>query len=665
MYYLSVFVLLMISQVCAKDYSSSKVKELAYKIKDLSKKEDLESAKKVIQSFHAIKSSDKEVTPDDIVGFLSIVSRTFNTLSADLDKQIIEYFNETQNCRGQSIYYQFKANNEIEIGNLPAAKQHIYKALSCDSICKDTLLQVVNIGLLSNILYYEGNYNDALTLMDRNYLTLLQLNDSINLISNLITRGATHKVLGHSYTAAELFKTALHYANHNPNIDEINQGLIKNNLGVIFMEQMHYTLAEKMYNENISFYHEKKMSEIPSWLPIAHINIAGISIAKENRSRFMKHIAIADSLMHKFPVYLRTYLPIRFRGKVKFMSKKEATDDIQRLDSIIIAENNNVDNEYLDVHAHYYRNYNQFIMPESIWPVLDSLALQDQDLLIKLDAVLCQLFRYKSQGNNEKVSEWAIKYANLIPRVDSLHAMALIADMAAQYQLKELTEQIEVNAAERLLEAKKTRQYQYFLIGLSVLLIILALNLYFILKNYKRSKNLLLEKDQVNLSRTRLLQNENLLLVQKNKHAQVENEFERNKIVYASKLLNQLNTMIGEVETMINGSDNEVSTKLRSFKHQLITLRETNSQNEEVLIQNKDLNSDTESYLRKKLGDVLNDMSPAELQILVLSKVGFLIKDIASHTGYSVSYVENIRSGLRKKLNVPTEIKLQDYLMSL
>jgi DNA-binding NarL/FixJ family response regulator len=431
------------------------------------------------------------------------------------------------------------------------------------------------------------------------------------------------------------------------------------------MEQKHYDLAEKIYQENIKLYKESEMSETPAWLLLAYMNISGIGNAKGDKSRFLENMKIADSLVSEFPVYLRTYLPIRIRGNAMFKTKNDALNDLTRLDSIIIAEGNNIDIEYIDSHIYYYKMFNQFIMPKSLWAVVDSLSLQQDDLQLKKVAILCQIYKNKSIGNDSKVAEWAIKYANLVPQIDSLNAMALIADMAAQYQLKELTEQIRVNEADKLLEAKKARQYLYFMLGLTLLLIILAVNLYFIYRNFKRNRLLMQEKDQVNLARTRVLQHENLFLVQKNKQTQVENEFERNRIAYAARLLSQLNTMIESVERLIAGSDQETAAKLRNFKLQLISLRETNIQNDEVLKQNTDLQSDTEAYLRKKIGELMAEMSSAEIQILLLSKEGFQIKDIAAQTGYSVSYVENIRSGLRKKLNVPTEVKLQEYLMNL
>jgi DNA-binding CsgD family transcriptional regulator len=659
------FAFLQVSELYAKDYASPKIKELAYKIKDLGKTQDVEGAKAVIKEFHSVKLTDKEMTPDDVIGFLSIVSRSFKTLAPELDREIIEYFNKIENCRGQSVYFQFKANMAITQGALSDAKQYIYSALKYDSICKDTFLQAINYGFLSNVFYYEGNYNEALKLMDRNYDVFLQQNDTIYIVSNLISRGATHKILGHNYTAAELFKSAYHFSEHHSESDISSLGMIQNNIGVIFMEQKHYDLAEKIYIENIQLFKESDKSEIPAWLLLAYMNMAGIGNAQRDKNKFIENIQIADSLVLNFPVYLRTYLPIRFRGNALFKSAGYAIQDLNRLDSIIIAEGNNIDIEYMDSHIFYYKMFNRFIMPKVLWPVLDSLSLQDDDLQLKQSAILCQMYKNKSIGNDSKVAEWALIYADLVPKIDSLNAMALIADMAAQYQLKELTEQIRINEADKLLEAKKARQYLYFMLGLTLLLIILAINLYFIYRNYNRNHLLMQEKDQVNLARTRVLQHENLLLVQKNKHTQVENEFERNKIAYAARLLSQLNTMIESVERLIAGSEHETAAKLRNFKLQLISLRETNLQNDEVLKQNTDLQSDTEVYLRKKLGALMTEMSPAEIQILLLSKEGFQIKDIAAQTGYSVSYVENIRSGLRKKLNVPTEVKLQEYLMNL
>lgn len=652
-------------KLTAKDYASPKIKELARQIKDLGNSQDIESARAVIKEFHAVKLTDKQMEPEDAIGFLNVVNRFFKTLAPELDREIIHYFNQNEDCRGQSVYYQFKASMALMQGALADAKVLIYTAIQYDSICNNALYKAVNYGFLSNVYYYEGNYQEALTIMDNNYDVFLQLQDTINIISNLISRGATHKILGHNYTAADLFKSAYYYSEHFSQSEEESLGMIKNNMGVIFMEQKHYDLAEKMYRENIELYGNGEFSDVPSWLCLAYMNIAGIGNAERNRQKFLDNIKISDSLILSFPLYLRTYLPIRIKGNINFNFEKEAINDLMRIDSIIMAEGNNIDVEYTDVHVYYYMKYNKFIMPKLLWPKLDSLASQNDDLQLKQAAVLCQIYINKSIGNDAKASEYAIIYASLASQIDSLNAVALIADMAAQYQLKELTEQITLNEADRALKAKKAQQYLYFMLGLSVLLIILAVNLYFIYRNYKRNQALMQEKDHVNLSRTRVLQHENLLLVQKNKHAQVENEFERNKIAYAARLLSQLNTMIDNIERLIIGTDQETASRLRNFKLQLISLRETNLQNDEVLKQNTDLQSDTEAYLRKKIGALMAEMSPAEIQILLLSKEGFQIKDIAAQTGYSVSYVENIRSGLRKKLNVPTEVKLQDYLMNL
>jgi len=658
------FIFINTQAFCSVGYKDSRIDTLAQRIKAFANN-DSTFALEIIKEFETYWNNNSDIAEEDVIGLLNSMTRFFPEQGTTLEQIINSRFEKTNNCKGKSILSQFKGLQNLSAGKTEEARTIFYKAMEYDSICNDEILKAINRGFLANSYYYDGDYKIALQLMEKSYVVYVQQKDTSQIIPSLINQGATHKILEHTHTAAGLFKLALNYAENYSESTDDAKAMIRNNIAAILNINNQFDLSEKMYLQNIAMYDTSNYVKIPPWYLLAYMNLAGLNITLNNKDLYFKHIKKCEEYIPVHPYYLRTYLPTRIKGAIKYETIQVAKYWMQKLDSLIIKDGNNIDFEYLETHQYFYNKYKTFCVPPSLYPVIEDIAYQSDDFLLRKNAMVLLFYKAKTTGNYKLMSTLSEKIFSLESTLDTIKNNNIMADMAAQYRLQEMEEKYLGSENEKIVQQERADMYKYVLIISSFLIIILLINIFISFRNYKRRNLLNIEQGKMNASRNILLEAENILLQQKQKQIQSEHEFEKNKISYAQDLLNQLNTLIQGLESLIAGTETETSRKIREYKQGLINLRQTHIQNDLFIQKSKDLLSEMEMEIRKKLGEHADTLSPSEFQVLVLSKEGYIIKDISARTGLSVSYIENIRSNIRKKLNIPSNMSIQEYLVSL
>ena len=176
-----------------------------------------------------------------------------------------------------------------------------------------------------------------------------------------------------------------------------------------------------------------------------------------------------------------------------------------------------------------------------------------------------------------------------------------------------LLEKIETNKiSKKIIDHEKTKWYENLYLIIVGLLIFFVIKLYFTIKIFRRYKK---EKQQQKTTKEDLLEKE---------------------------------LVVNELESKINDSFSE-----------LLELAKANDSS--FLSRFKEIYSDF--YI--KLTERYPDMTSGQVKFCALLKLNFSTKEIAQCSHISVRSVEMKKSRLRKQLNIPSEVDLNNWMMNL
>ncbi|MBK5719837.1 hypothetical protein JGH11_03015 [Dysgonomonas sp. Marseille-P4677] len=133
-----------------------------------------------------------------------------------------------------------------------------------------------------------------------------------------------------------------------------------------------------------------------------------------------------------------------------------------------------------------------------------------------------------------------------------------------------------------------------------------------------------------------------------------------------ANLILQKNKLVDDIREIINnqyyGKDKkDISELYRKLKNLLKTGEKNEDQWEIILITFEEKHPDFFMKLKK----ISPDITPNDLKICMCLRLNYDSKEIAQMLNLSVRTVENNRSKIRKKLNIPSNIHLTDFLLDL
>jgi hypothetical protein len=191
-----------------------------------------------------------------------------------------------------------------------------------------------------------------------------------------------------------------------------------------------------------------------------------------------------------------------------------------------------------------------------------------------------------------------------------------------------------------------TRIKIFLVIG--IILISIVMSLIIRIYIHKKKHSLLemelakTEKEKMNqdiLYKTRQLTSQALLMIQKN------------------KMLDEILHSISDIKSLCDDNSNDLSMLKNKIKQSI------HSENDWELF--KHYFEDINKTFFKHLAEVNDRLSPAEIKLSALIKLGFNIKETASLLNISPNSVKTARHILRKKLKLDPNQKLQDFLQKL
>jgi tetratricopeptide (TPR) repeat protein len=249
---------------------------------------------------------------------------------------------------------------------------------------------------------------------------------------------------------------------------------------------------------------------------------------------------------------------------------------------------------------------------------------------------------YRMKGNYVKSLDLYVQLSNIKDTIYNIEKEKVIQDVSVKYETKQ--------KEERIISLQKDKQIattQIVLI-LSILTIVILILFFFILRN-KKNKEIFESKEKLHQSEIERFNAEIKLS---------ENELNN----FAYKLLTK-SKLIDELENKINAISSDKYETLGA--QQISQLSQMRILTDEDWIQFKEHFDKAYSgfipFIRKKH----NNLTPAELRLLLLIKLNIETDEVASILGISQESVRKGRYRLKKKLELKEEDDLIQYVQNI
>ena len=492
------------------------------------------------------------------------------------------------------------------------------------------------------LAYYSAHeYKKAIVEWESVLPNLEELKDSLLLVKTKINIGATYNALGYHKTASKYFlnanallkkdkvKTETYWINH------INLGVCYMSLRQLEEAKKYFDTAEE-FNPYISF--------------LKKLNTAKWQASKNNKQFFFSLVDELNVGVLEFPMYETIWLEVQFDFLIQW-------NEILRLEELLIETSSKYDSYNLDLQL-LLEKANLLIYKKTIKPAESLVVLNDQ--ILKCDNLyLIQLYYkvLKENAYHKKDTDAFLKYSSLWEKstVDVLDAknMVYVEDFKTAFGLEEVALKLNQSELEKaIIKNKLTTSSLRFSILLTVL--IFSLLAFFLFRlNYKKSKK---------IQQLKLFKIEETLRKQKLEEEKISKKLEQASNELNDSILNikKITLLKKQLEDVFNTSySSKEDTQLALKNIKICTSSFFDNYKDLSLMMQKRLNVDT---ILKKITTNYPDLNKKELQILEYIILQFTSKEIAVLVSKSEKSVEYYRTQIRKKIDIPSDVSLEDFL---
>jgi len=258
---------------------------------------------------------------------------------------------------------------------------------------------------------------------------------------------------------------------------------------------------------------------------------------------------------------------------------------------------------------------------------------------------------YQTQHHFKKALETKNKLLKIQDSIHSIHKNIQVKVLQAEFDYKKV--QNDLNNKENELKiseekTKSTRLLNLLLIIIVIVFIGIATIIYLRRKGAQKTNKLILETEQE---------------LQKTKQKQSDDE-----ISFKNKQITDFALHISEKNDLLVSIKNKLKLLVVSNKKELFKINELVHFLNNNLEQNKEkvaiytLADNTKDSFYHKLSDLYQDLTNKEKRVAAFVRLDLSSKQIATQLNISISSIDNYRHNLRRKMNVPKEITLSNFI---
>ncbi len=255
---------------------------------------------------------------------------------------------------------------------------------------------------------------------------------------------------------------------------------------------------------------------------------------------------------------------------------------------------------------------------------------------------------YEQLGNYEQaLVHW--KMANSIK--DSLYTTKRdqqIEELSLIYETeKKDAEILLLNKSNELVKAKNKSLW----IGLGLLVLLGGFIVYHLVQKRKREQKILIQENKIEIEKRRVIEKEL-------EYKKRELTAKALQLARKNEFLNQLGSEVKELHSQLDVTVNKTSNRISRM---IQRATESSSEWEDFAKQFSSIHQSFIDTLIKRHGS----LSKTDLRISSLIKMNLTSKDIASVLNISSEGIKKARYRLRKKLDLKSDVGLQEYLLSI
>jgi len=530
-----------------------------------------------------------------------------------------------------SLFYLFEAekiskslkNNDLDtinflIGDRYYLQNQFLEALQYINLSaksKNKKISSVSLKKLGSIYYNISDYEKSL----KYYLEAIKLFEELNDIKSI---NYTYNNIANIYVKLEKFDKAKFYYNKFLQYSyEIKDSLYiftsLNNLGAL------YRFCDK--NDTAIVYYEKSILYLRKNDNLSLFITSKLNLAELKMSN--NELINVKSYLNDCEKYLK---------------------DIQ--DSAVFVE-------FYIQSAHYYFQTKEYY--KSVDFLIKALKISENNSFLSQKVFLLKQIAdvYYKLDDFYNTTSYLIKYISAKDSIINLEKLSIIENLSIKYETEQKEKELEIKEKEIILLNKNLQIKSLIFIILISFILLISIMFFFL---YKRKNYKIKISEAINEKLKTEVEVNNL------KNIQINNELEKKKVHFASfsLYLNQKLDFITlikkdlfslkrklanpEQNSMINNIINVIDIDAEINKKQIIELQ-SNFDNINKLF--------FENLLSK-----FPDLTQNEIKLCSLIKLGFSTSEISVLTNKSAKSVEMMRYRLRKKINIPSDIDILDFL---
>lgn len=420
--------------------------------------------------------------------------------------------------------------------------------------------------------------------------------------------------------------------------DDTNRlSTIHQNIANLYIEMDQVDKAYHYIQESIRYKPWQEMA-------LDHLNTIGIIFRKygdyeESEKVFQKLIQVANE--KKIDALLAQTYSNYANLKVNQKKYNEALEFFTKSDSICQSIQLSIGTFFNIINrGSLYLNQKQFT--ESATYFEQAYSLFDNFQIPRVEVIILKGLYESYEGLNQKAIAFEY-YKRYITQKEKLLGDApntLIAEW--KLSQSEYTNKINEARLQALSKQQKLHQVIFGFILFTILLIVL-----FMFMNQKKKKTIKEQK-----------------LQQKQQEIAHQLEIKTKELLSESvknlSIQNTKNNIHVELRAILNELPKTQSQKFDSLMRTL----KVNTEQQFIDEFDSRLVGVYESFYQKII-EMAPSLTPNEIRICAMMKLNLSSKEMATLTNRTTGTIENIRSDIRKKLNVPNHINLQDYILKL
>ncbi len=479
----------------------------------------------------------------------------------------------------------------------------------------------------------------------------------ISSVYNII--GAIYEETGLWNEALDLYMNSLQICN----VNDFKAGKAKvfNNIGKLYFNRNELGKAENLFLKAIEI---NKSLDIRSELFNNYNNLAGIYKQRKDLKRALDYALIA---MNQLDIHKDFYdLSILYSnignlyqdmGNISVaLSYYQQAADIQGSKSFLgalIRSSLSISSVYEALHD----DVSAGIYIAKSLKLAREMGNPSQNLIVLESAARY----YRKSGDFKLSSGYYAEYVKLNDSLEALNSLTKIEQIQAVYEVINKEKNNQILQQKINLQQLAIQHQRIIMVASLVLFIFLAYFLINLLRTRKRERL----RNEFIVSKTELLHTrEKELMLDKEHSLNLQLDYKNRQLTSYALNMARTNEFIVKTSEELNQillslsvRDKERTQRIRNL---LATLHQYSSGNswEEFRLYFQEVHQSFE----KNLGAAFPDLSSNDKKICALLKLGLSTKDIANLTFREIRSVESARNRLRKKLNLPAEVNIINFL---